>query len=37
MQDASPEDELAFYVEALGKRFEKPSNIFTKIVESETG
>jgi hypothetical protein len=37
MRDASPEHELAFYVEALGKRFEKPSSIFTKIVESETG
>ena len=36
MRDTFPEDELAFYLEGLRKRFKKPSSIFTKIVESET-
>jgi hypothetical protein len=36
MRDASSEDELAFYVEALEMRFKKPGTVFTKIIDSET-
>jgi hypothetical protein len=36
MRDASPEDELAFYIEALELRFKKPGTVFTKVVDSET-
>jgi hypothetical protein len=36
MRDASLEDELEFYVEALEMRFKKPGTVFTRIVDSET-
>jgi hypothetical protein len=36
MRDACPEDEHAFYVEALELRFKKPGTVFTKSVDSGT-